>query len=107
MELMKVARATVDQFAEIPASAKDEMVQDLVDGLESVFQDYISFVASCGTKFLFFFTRGIYLTIQTMELFFLRESDDGTYTASILHNGCALVETTQVQSRATSLRSRR
>jgi hypothetical protein len=53
MELMKVARATVDEFAEIPASAKDEVVQDLVDGLESIFQDYISFVASCGTKFFF------------------------------------------------------
>ncbi|KAK3153903.1 hypothetical protein QOZ80_2BG0183020 [Eleusine coracana subsp. coracana] len=50
MELMKLARATVDEFAEIPASAKDEVVHDLVDGLESIFQDYISFVASCGSK---------------------------------------------------------
>jgi hypothetical protein len=65
---MKVARATVDQFAEIPASAKDEMVQDLVDGLESVFQDYISFVASCGTKFLFFHSRNLPY-----------HSDDGTF----------------------------
>jgi hypothetical protein len=97
MELMKVARATVDEFAEIPASAKDEVVQDLVDGLESIFQDYISFVASCGTKFLFFFHS------RNLPYY----SDDGTYTASILHNECALVETTQVRSRATSLRSRR
>ncbi|KAL6641065.1 hypothetical protein ACP70R_019246 [Stipagrostis hirtigluma subsp. patula] len=50
MELMKLARATVDEFSEIPASAKDEVVHDLVDGLESIFQDYISFVASCGSK---------------------------------------------------------
>ncbi|GJM84778.1 hypothetical protein PR202_ga00482 [Eleusine coracana subsp. coracana] len=50
MELTKLARATVDEFAEIPASAKDEVVHDLVDGLESIFQDYISFVASCGSK---------------------------------------------------------
>ncbi|XP_062206167.1 protein unc-13 homolog [Phragmites australis] len=50
MELMKLARATVDEFSEIPASAKDEVVQDLVDGLELTFQDYISFVASCGSK---------------------------------------------------------
>ena len=48
MELTKLARATVNEFSEIPASAKDEVVQDLVDGLESIFVDYISFVASCG-----------------------------------------------------------
>ncbi|KAJ1295243.1 hypothetical protein BS78_01G208600 [Paspalum vaginatum] len=50
MELMKLARFTVDEFSEIPASAKDEVVHDLIDGLESIFQDYISFVASCGSK---------------------------------------------------------
>jgi len=48
MELVKLARFTIDEFSEIPASAKDEVVHDLVDGLESIFQDYISFVASCG-----------------------------------------------------------
>jgi hypothetical protein len=56
MELMKLARATIDEFAEIPASAKDEVVQDLVDGLESIFEDYISFVSSCGTLCVFFFS---------------------------------------------------
>ncbi|KAF8769094.1 hypothetical protein HU200_006931 [Digitaria exilis] len=50
MELMKLARFTIDEFSEIPASAKDEVVHDLVDGLEAIFHDYISFVASCGTK---------------------------------------------------------
>ncbi|CAL4933649.1 unnamed protein product [Urochloa decumbens] len=50
MELMKLARFTIDEFSEIPASAKEEVVHDLVDGLEAIFQDYISFVASCGTK---------------------------------------------------------
>ena len=45
MELVKLARFTIDEFSEIPASAKDEVVHDLVDGLESIFQDYISFVA--------------------------------------------------------------
>uniref|UniRef100_A0A804LYU0 MHD1 domain-containing protein n=4 Tax=Zea mays TaxID=4577 RepID=A0A804LYU0_MAIZE len=50
MELMKLARLTIDEFSEIPASAKDEVVQDLVDGLESIFQEYIFFVASCGSK---------------------------------------------------------
>ena len=48
MELMKLARFTVEEFSEIPASAKEEVVHDLVDGLESIFLDYISFVASCG-----------------------------------------------------------
>uniref|UniRef100_A0A0D3HEK7 MHD1 domain-containing protein n=1 Tax=Oryza barthii TaxID=65489 RepID=A0A0D3HEK7_9ORYZ len=50
MEMMKLAKYTVDEFSEIPASAKDEVVQDLVDGLEAIFQEYISFVASCGAK---------------------------------------------------------
>ncbi|CAN6304901.1 unnamed protein product [Urochloa humidicola] len=50
MELMKLARFTIDEFSEIPASAKEEVVHDLVDGLEAIFQDYISFVASCGSK---------------------------------------------------------
>ncbi|KAG2548547.1 hypothetical protein PVAP13_9KG191800 [Panicum virgatum] len=50
MELMKLARFTVEEFSEIPASAKEEVVHDLVDGLESIFLDYISFVASCGSK---------------------------------------------------------
>jgi hypothetical protein len=48
MEMMKLAKYTVEEFSEIPASAKDEVVQDLVDGLEAIFQEYISFVASCG-----------------------------------------------------------
>ncbi|OEL25575.1 hypothetical protein BAE44_0013408 [Dichanthelium oligosanthes] len=50
MELMRLARFTIDEFSEIPASAKEEVVHDLVDGLEAIFQDYISFVASCGSK---------------------------------------------------------
>uniref|UniRef100_A0ACD5TJP0 Uncharacterized protein n=1 Tax=Avena sativa TaxID=4498 RepID=A0ACD5TJP0_AVESA len=50
IELMKLARATIDEFSDIPATSKDDVVQELVDGLESIFQDYISFVASCGSK---------------------------------------------------------
>ncbi|XP_015697020.2 protein unc-13 homolog [Oryza brachyantha] len=50
IELMRLAKYTVDEFSEIPASAKDEVVQDLVDGLEAIFNEYISFVASCGSK---------------------------------------------------------
>ncbi|KAE8771727.1 hypothetical protein D1007_56377 [Hordeum vulgare] len=50
IELMRLSRATIEEFSDIPATAKDDVVQELVDGLESVFEDYISFVASCGSK---------------------------------------------------------
>ncbi|XP_010934254.2 protein unc-13 homolog [Elaeis guineensis] len=50
VDLMKLAKVTVDEFFEIPVGARDDMVQDLADGLESIFQDYISLVASCGSK---------------------------------------------------------
>lgn len=48
VDLMKLAKVTVDEFFEIPVGARDDMVQDLADGLDTIFQDYISFVASCG-----------------------------------------------------------
>jgi hypothetical protein len=47
---MKLAGATIDEFSDIPATAKDDVLQQLVDGLESIFQEYISFVASCGKQ---------------------------------------------------------
>ncbi|KAJ8505193.1 hypothetical protein OPV22_006079 [Ensete ventricosum] len=50
MELMKLAKVTVDEFFEIQVGGRDELVQTLADGLDSLFQDYISFVASCGSK---------------------------------------------------------
>ncbi|GJN30241.1 hypothetical protein PR202_gb18531 [Eleusine coracana subsp. coracana] len=46
--LMKLAKATVHEFFDIPVSARDDMVQDLADGLGATFQEYISFLASCG-----------------------------------------------------------
>jgi hypothetical protein len=45
---MKLAKATVDEFFGIPVSARDDMVRDLADGLEAIFQEYVSFLASCG-----------------------------------------------------------
>lgn len=45
---MKLAKATVDEFFGIQVSARDDMVQDLADGLGAIFQEYISFLASCG-----------------------------------------------------------
>ena len=46
---MKLAKATIDEFFGIPVTARDGMVQDLADGLDPIFQEYISFLASCGT----------------------------------------------------------
>jgi hypothetical protein len=48
VDLMKLAKVTVDEFFEIPVGARDEMVQELADGLGALIQDYTSFVASCG-----------------------------------------------------------
>ncbi|CAL4928949.1 unnamed protein product [Urochloa decumbens] len=50
VELMKLAKATVDEFFGIPVTARDGMVHDLADGLGVIFQEYISFLASCGNK---------------------------------------------------------
>uniref|UniRef100_M8D660 MHD1 domain-containing protein n=1 Tax=Aegilops tauschii TaxID=37682 RepID=M8D660_AEGTA len=50
VDLMKLAKATLDEFFAIPVSARDGMLQDLADGLGAVFQDYVSFLASCGNK---------------------------------------------------------
>lgn len=45
---MKLAKVTVDEFFEIQVGARDELVQVLADGLESLVQEYTSFIASCG-----------------------------------------------------------
>ncbi|KAH0469346.1 hypothetical protein IEQ34_000904 [Dendrobium chrysotoxum] len=50
VDLIKLAKVTVDEFFEIPMTTRDEMVQDLADGLESIFQEYTNFVASCGSR---------------------------------------------------------
>ncbi|CAN6314116.1 unnamed protein product [Urochloa humidicola] len=50
VELMKLAKAIVDEFFGIPVTARDGMVHDLADGLGAIFQEYISFLASCGNK---------------------------------------------------------
>ncbi|GAB2294352.1 hypothetical protein Dimus_028560 [Dionaea muscipula] len=50
VELMKLAKETVDEFFELPIGISEDLVQDLVDGLERIVRDYTTFVASCGTK---------------------------------------------------------
>lgn len=47
-ELMNLAKTTMEQFFEIPIGITEDLVQDLADGLESIFQDYMMFVAACG-----------------------------------------------------------
>ncbi|XP_020572200.1 uncharacterized protein LOC110019025 isoform X2 [Phalaenopsis equestris] len=50
VDLIKLAKVTVDEFFQIPLVARDEMVHDLAEGLESIFQEYTNFVASCGNR---------------------------------------------------------
>ncbi|WVZ55404.1 LOW QUALITY PROTEIN: hypothetical protein U9M48_006065, partial [Paspalum notatum var. saurae] len=50
VELMKLAKSAVDEFFGIPVTARDRMVRELADGLGVIFHEYISFLASCGTK---------------------------------------------------------
>ncbi|XP_021849208.2 protein unc-13 homolog [Spinacia oleracea] len=50
VELMQIAKQTIDDFFEIPVGLSDDLVQDLADGLERVIREYSSFVAGCGTK---------------------------------------------------------
>ncbi|TKY53684.1 DUF810 protein [Spatholobus suberectus] len=49
-ELVKFAKTTVEQFFQIPIGITEDIVQELADGLESLFQDYMMFDAACGTK---------------------------------------------------------
>ncbi|KAH0930253.1 hypothetical protein HID58_015980 [Brassica napus] len=47
-ELMKLAKEIIDEFFEIPIGITEDLVHDLVEGLEQLFQEYTTFVASCG-----------------------------------------------------------
>lgn len=49
-ELTRLAKEAVDNFFEIPIGITEDLVQDLADGLENLFQDYTTFVSSCGKK---------------------------------------------------------
>ncbi|GMH18876.1 hypothetical protein Nepgr_020717 [Nepenthes gracilis] len=50
VELMKLAKETVDEFFELPIGISENLVKDLAGGLERIVRDYTTFVASCGTK---------------------------------------------------------
>ncbi|GFY82792.1 hypothetical protein Acr_02g0010320 [Actinidia rufa] len=50
VELMIHAKETVNAFFEIPLGMSEDLVHDLSDGLEHLFREYTTFVASCGSK---------------------------------------------------------
>ncbi|KAL2469646.1 Protein of unknown function (DUF810) [Abeliophyllum distichum] len=50
VELIKFSKETVENFFEIPINISENLVYDLADGLEHLFKEYITFVASCGSK---------------------------------------------------------
>ncbi|WCJ19602.1 hypothetical protein M5689_001887 [Euphorbia peplus] len=50
VELMKMAKETVEEFFQIPVGVTDDFVYDLAEKLEHLFQEYIKFVEACGSK---------------------------------------------------------
>ncbi|XP_009781026.1 protein unc-13 homolog [Nicotiana sylvestris] len=50
IDLVKHAKEAVDNFFEIPIIITENLVNDLADGIENLFKDYVTFVASCGSK---------------------------------------------------------
>ncbi|MBA0629038.1 hypothetical protein Godav_023657, partial [Gossypium davidsonii] len=50
MELMRSANQMVKDFFDIPIGITDDLILDLAEGLKLIFQEYITFVASCGSK---------------------------------------------------------
>lgn len=45
---MKLANDAIAEFFEVPIGITEDLVHDLAEGLEQLFQEYTSFVASCG-----------------------------------------------------------
>ncbi|XP_073027898.1 protein unc-13 homolog [Primulina eburnea] len=50
VDLISFAREVVNNLFQIPVNVSQNLVCDLVEGLEHLFRDYITFAASCGTK---------------------------------------------------------
>ncbi|KAK7315308.1 hypothetical protein VNO77_33848 [Canavalia gladiata] len=50
VELMNLAKKIVQEFFEIPIPITEDLVQELVDGLQKIFREYTMFVAACGLK---------------------------------------------------------
>ncbi|KAE8726346.1 peptide transporter PTR3-A-like [Hibiscus syriacus] len=50
VELTSLANETGKDFFEIPVDITDDLIIELAEGLEQLFQEYTTFVASCGSK---------------------------------------------------------
>ncbi|KAJ4773578.1 Gls protein (DUF810) [Rhynchospora pubera] len=51
VDLMKLAKVTVDEFFEIQASGpREELLQELAEGIDNLVQEYAALVATCGNK---------------------------------------------------------
>ncbi|KAL9996950.1 putative protein unc-13, mammalian uncoordinated 13, domain 2 [Helianthus debilis subsp. tardiflorus] len=50
MELMKQTKEAVESFFDIPVGVSEDLVREFADAIERILQDYIAFVASCGSK---------------------------------------------------------
>jgi len=48
---MNLSKKVVQEFFQIPISITEDLVQELVDGLQKVLREYIMFVAACGKWF--------------------------------------------------------
>ncbi|KAL1562154.1 protein unc-13 [Salvia divinorum] len=49
-EIIKFCKDTIENFFEIPINVSESVVYDLTDGLEHLLGEYITFIASCGSK---------------------------------------------------------
>nr|XP_004234045.1 protein unc-13 homolog [Solanum lycopersicum] len=50
IDLVRHSKEAVDNFFEIPTIITENLVNDIADGIENLFKDYVIFVASCGAK---------------------------------------------------------
>lgn len=48
MELMNLAKKTVQEFFQFPIEITEDLVQELANGLQKIFKEYTMFVAACG-----------------------------------------------------------
>ena len=67
VELMRLAKETVNNFFGIPIGITDDLILDLAEGLEQLVQEYTTFVASCGEDHLICVSYTILSLLVFME----------------------------------------
>ncbi|XP_051152716.1 protein unc-13 homolog [Andrographis paniculata] len=50
VELLSFAKEAVDNFFQLAVNVSENQFYDFIDGLESLFLDYVAFISSCGSK---------------------------------------------------------